>query len=341
MIASLRVALVAAMFAPLLWGELPATKRYSSQSRRYVPLVVRVDTIRDGARDDTLARPLLLTADDRRIYYYDYGDGRLSAIDSSGRLMWRAGRRGRGPNEWVNPTSIVAVDGGGVAVVDGASSRFSRVDTSGRFVRLVTTADVPQRLARGPSGGFIAFGGQNGRPTAQLLDSAFVPVRTLRWTGWPDSASGLATQLRVASGPNGSVTAVSTVTGRIFPLRSNLTLDSGTDGLEARPLPPRVPLAGDNGLVVAGMPAGTKPAVRDVAVLGSKLFVIPAGEALNAQTLDVYSASSGRYLASVRVPIELNVLARRATDLIAVSLGDVPAIVRIRFDSAALDRAIR
>jgi len=139
----------------------------------YVPITVRIDTLRDGARDDTLARPLLLAADGHRVYYCDYGDGRLSAIDTTGRLLWRAGRRGQGPDEWANPTSILAVQGGGVAVVDGASARFTRVDANGRFTRLVTTVDIPQRLARGSGSTLIAFAGQNLRPAATLLDSAF------------------------------------------------------------------------------------------------------------------------------------------------------------------------
>lgn len=341
MIGAWQLMLLFAAIAPRLWGARLETTRAPVQSRRYVTLTVRVDTLRDGARDDTLARPLLLAADERRVYYYDYSDGRLSAIDANGQLLWRAGRRGQGPNEWANPTSILGVRGGGVAVVDVASSRFTRVDANGRFIRLVTTRDIPQRLARGPNATFIAFGGQNGRPTATLLDSAFAPIRALPWSGWPDSASGLATQLRVASGANGRVAAVSTVTGRVFPLRPSLTLDSGADGLDARPLPPRIPLAGDNGLVVAGFPAGTKPAVRDVAIVGDHLFVIPAGEAFDGRTLDVYRATSGAYLASIRMPVGLNVLTGRVDDLVGVSLDDYPAIVRVHWDSAAFARALR
>ena len=341
MLAVLRMTSICAVFVPLLWGARGRSTTPPSQTRRYVSLTVRIDTLRDGVRDDTLARPLLLTADSTRIYYYDYGDGRVSAIDSSGRLLWRAGRRGQGPNEWANPTSITGVRGGGVAVVDGASSRFTRIDANGRFVRLVTTSDIPQRLAPGPGATFIAFGGQNGRPTATLLDSSFAPLRRLRWVGWPDSASGLATQLRVASGADGIVTAVSTVTGRMFPLRSPLHLDSGVDGLDARPLPPRVPLAGENGLVVAGFPAGTKPAIRDAAILGAYLFIIPAGDAFNGRTLDVYNATSGAYRASFRLPIGLNVLTGRAEDLVGVSLDEYPAIVRVRWKSAEFLRALR
>ena len=62
-------------------------------------------------------------------------------------------------------------------MVDDASSRFTRIDANGRFVRLVTTNDMPQRLAPGPGATFIAFEGQNGRPIATLLDSAFAPIR--------------------------------------------------------------------------------------------------------------------------------------------------------------------
>lgn len=136
--------------------------------------------------------------------------------------------------------------------------------------------------------------------------------------------------------------AVSTVTARIFPLRAGaLALNSGVDGLDARPLPPRVPLAGDNGLVVAGFPPGTKPAIRDVAIVGEHLFVLPAGEAFDGRTLDVYVATTGRYLASLRLPIGLTVLSGRTTDLVAVSLEEYPAIVRVRWDAAGLARVAR
>jgi hypothetical protein len=332
----------ALLLAVLLYDARVAPPTSTRQPRRYVTLPVRVDTLRDGARDDMLARPLLLTADAQRIYWFDYGDGRLTAMDTTGRLLWRAGRRGQGPGEFANPTSLLAVRGGGVVVVDGGAARFARIDDAGRFVRLVSSVDIPQRLARGPGSTLLAFGGQSGRPTATQLDSAFAPMRTLPWAGWPDSASGLATQLRVASGAAGQVAAVSTVTARIFPLRpGTLALDSGVDGLDARPLPPRVPLAGDNGLVVAGFPAGTKPAIRDAAIVGEYLFVIPAGEAFEGRTLDIYGATTGRYLASLRLPMGLNVLKGRTADLVAVSLEEYPAILRIRWDAAALARVVR
>lgn len=104
---------IALVCAALLSGARVADPTSHLQPRRYVTLPVRVDTLRDGARDDTLARPLLLTADDQRIYWFDYGDGRLSAMDTTGRLLWRAGRRGPGPGEFANPTSLLAVRGGG------------------------------------------------------------------------------------------------------------------------------------------------------------------------------------------------------------------------------------
>lgn len=297
--------LLAIALAALLEYANVARPAFPPQQRRYISLPIRVDTLRDGARDDTLARPLLLTADDQRIYWFDYGDGRLSAMDTTGRLLWRAGRRGQGPGEFANPTSLLAVRGGGV-VVDGGAARFARIDAAGRFARLVSSVDIPQRLARGPGTTLIAFGGQNGRPTATQLDSAFAP------------------------------------TARIFPLRTGtLALNSGVDGLDARPLPPRVPLAGDNGLVVAGFPQGTKPAIRDAAIVGEYLFVIPAGDAFEGRTLDVYHAATGRYRASLRLPIGVNALAGRAAELVAVSLDDHAAIVRIRWDAAALAGAVR
>ena len=56
-----------AAFVQLLGREGVNSTTSPSQNRRYVPLTVRVDTLRDGVQDDTLARPLQLTADDNRV----------------------------------------------------------------------------------------------------------------------------------------------------------------------------------------------------------------------------------------------------------------------------------
>lgn len=46
--------------------------------------------------------------------------------------------------------------------------------------------------------------------------------------------------------------------------------------------------------MLTGLPPGTKPAMRDAARVGDHLFVLPAGEAFDGRTLDVYVATTGR-----------------------------------------------
>src|SRR5690606_2199306 len=130
-----------------------------------------------------------------------------------------------------------------------------------------------QRLGRLPNGQVVAFGGARGRPSAELLDRSFNRLRTIPWSDWPDSATGLVGQLRVASGPAG-VVAVSIFTGRIFPLRADYRLDYGVGGVDERPLPTPVPIRDADSLVVQSIPDGARPAIRDAAIVGQRLFVL-------------------------------------------------------------------
>ncbi len=134
-----------------------------------------------------------------------------------------------------------------------------------------------------------------------------VPVCAVPWAGWSDSAIGTGNQVRVASGSAGFVT-VSIFTGRIMPMRVSGRFDSGADGIDARSIPPRVPLTDLRGETVQSIPDGTRAVVKDAGMANARLFVLPADERLRSRVLDVYDSSSSRYLASIRLPIPLDVL---------------------------------
>jgi len=304
-----------------------------------VPSPFVIDTLIDGERDTTLGRPLLLAVSDSLVVFFDYSDFRLTAVSPSGRTLWRLGRRGQGPGEWGNPTALVATASGGVLVNDGANSRLVHVDARGRVLQ-AERQDVPlQRLGRMPDGRMVAFGGARGRPSAALLTSDLRGSRPIPWRHWPDSVAGAASQLRVASGASG-VVAVSIFTGRLMPLRSALSLDFGLEGVESRPFPMPVPVIDNLGAEVSTVREGTRSAVRDAAIVGSRLFVLPNPDSAAGRVVDIYDMPSLTYRGSVRLPVELNVLAGGRSWLAATSNDPYPVVVRLQWTDAAMQRSL-
>jgi hypothetical protein len=308
--------------------------------RRIVPFTVSIDTLIDGNKDASLGRPLLLAVSDSLIVYFDYADNHLAAVDMRGKMRWTTGRRGQGPGEWGNPTTVSAATGGGVVVHDGGNGRLVRVDANGRVTRNVNRTVPLQRIAKLRDGQFVGFGGARGRATAELLDSTLQTVRSIPWKGWPDSAQGLGNQLRIAGSVDGTIAAVSIYTGRVMPLRVGPSLDSGVDGADARPIPARTPVTSDDGETVAAVAPGTKAAIRDASIVGKYLFVLAAGTDIGGRLLDIYEMPSARYRASIRVPVELNILSATRTDLVAISNNPVPMLLRLRWDARALESAL-
>ena len=315
--------------------------RAASAPRIVVKLPISVDTVLNGELDATLGRPQLLTVSDSLIVFFDYNENRLSAIDFSGHYRWRVGRRGQGPGEWANPTALAAANAGGVLVHDGGNARLVRIDASGKITRSLQITSPLQRLGKLSDGRWVAFGGSRGRPVAELLDTAASIVRTLPWAVWPDSAAGLGSQLRVASGASGAVVAVSIYTGRMMPVRPDLTLDWGASGIDPKPLPVRVPVSGSDGTTFASVAPDTKPAIRDAAIVGNQVFVLAAGQDIGGRMFDVYDLPTMKYRASIRVPLELNVVASGRYEIVATSNDPYPVIVRIRWNEQALREALK
>jgi hypothetical protein len=60
-----------------------------------------------GTEHDTvLFRPGPSTVANGSLYVFDYGDSRLKAFDSSGKLAWSFGRSGGGPGEFMNVADL-------------------------------------------------------------------------------------------------------------------------------------------------------------------------------------------------------------------------------------------
>jgi hypothetical protein len=235
----------------------------------------------------------------------------------------------------------VGLRDGGVLVVDRPNARLTEVSAGGVIRLQRRDATLADRVGRLPDGTLVAFAGVEGRPGAFVLDSTLLPRRQLPWAGWPDSAIGLGNQLRVATGVNGGVVAISIFTGRMMPVGPR-GLDSGVDAINGRPLPPRVPIRGEDGVAVTSAPANTPVVTRAAAIVDELLFVVPGGSSADAgRWLDLYSLPGVKYLGSLRTDLNVLQIAGGSGWLAATSADPYPVIVRFRWDRTQLRQTIR
>ncbi|MEJ7811853.1 MAG: hypothetical protein WKG32_15685 [Gemmatimonadaceae bacterium] len=119
-------------------------------------------------------------AKDGTVYVLDYTGSQLLHFSAEGRLMWRAGRKGQGPGEFIRPYRVAARDDGGAIVYDGATqlvsffSRDGKIERSGRLSIFFAQVDD---LLDMPSGELLVVGAVRaltGAPPAAIHSSMHV-----------------------------------------------------------------------------------------------------------------------------------------------------------------------
>ncbi|HEX2203062.1 MAG TPA: hypothetical protein VHG91_07180 [Longimicrobium sp.] len=70
---------------------------------------------------------------DGQVYVTDHQSAQIVAFDPDGRLLWRSGRKGRGPGEFEMPYRVAVSADRGVLVLDRATSEVSALGPDGRF----------------------------------------------------------------------------------------------------------------------------------------------------------------------------------------------------------------
>jgi hypothetical protein len=94
-----------------------------------------------GSRNDTLlSDPRLLAATSDLIVVYDRGVGDVAAFDRNGDSVWRFGRTGAGPGEFLSPSDLAASDDGAIWVVDPGNTRVTVLNRDGSQARLLPVA---------------------------------------------------------------------------------------------------------------------------------------------------------------------------------------------------------
>ncbi|MCU0244378.1 MAG: 6-bladed beta-propeller [Acidobacteria bacterium] len=152
--------------------------------------------------DDYFQEPSDIAVDRERslVYVVDAGSARVLVFDLAGRFQRAVGRKGQGPGEFVRPTGVCVLSGGGLAVADIGAGRIGIFDPSGTFLRSVTVADT--RVADlvqagelfytvpsfGTSGYAVAMGSDaKSQPLVNVLDGSGKKVLEISTGDFPET----------------------------------------------------------------------------------------------------------------------------------------------------------
>lgn len=115
-----------------------------SMERRLEPVSLNEQWSVGGPPDDErLLMPVALAAGSGRVYVMDPGGMRVAAFDGeSGELLWAAGRRGGGPEEFGGLSALTVLSDGTLMVADPQNGRLSFLDPGGRFVDRMAQGEV-------------------------------------------------------------------------------------------------------------------------------------------------------------------------------------------------------
>lgn len=275
--------------------------------------------------ETNLTEPSLMTFNQGKLLIVDGATPAVVALDpSSGRLLWRVGRAGAGPAEFAGVSSVVPNRVGGIDVVDIVNRRLSHIDAEG----VVTGTTSIARAGAQPDQ--ICSRGDGRRTVADpfsaemaVLDSAGNAVGRLPLP-WPDLASARAEsrQVLLQSDPSGGRCVVALTTGRGFAI-----LSGQSDPILGTYIEPFEVFGVGSREDEAGV---TTTATFEVDFVGDTLLVLFGGATTDQNRLvDRYSASTGTYIDSYRLPFKAYRLAAHGGTLFVRGTSGL-SIVAIR-----------
>jgi len=278
-----------------------------------------------GFMETNLTEPSLMTFNQGKLLIVDGATPAVVALDpSSGRLLWKVGRAGAGPAEFAGVSSVVPNREGGIDVVDIVNRRFSHIDAAGTVTGTTSIARAgaqPDQLCSLEDGRRIVA--DPFRPEMAVLNSAGNVMARLPLP-WPDLASARAEsrQVILQSDASGGRCVVALTTGRGFAI----LLGQGDPVLRTYIEPLDVFGVGAR----KDEPEVTTTATFEVDFVGDTLLVLFGGATTDQNRLvDRYSASTGRYIDSYRLPFKAYRLAAHGGTLFVRGTSGL-SIVAIR-----------
>lgn len=288
---------------------------------------------------EVLLDPQLIAAVGDTLVVFDYGDFTLEALDRRGRVLWAVGRRGGGPGEFGNPTSLAIGPEGAIWINDPVNGRISRFSRTGRFIDQVT---VPEQLTRVlPLGHykFAALGNFEQNRLMQIYDSM---GRVVRGIPLPDSLRDVPLINREAflSGNDQAINVFfrfSDVSYVINPATGTIAGFHGPEQVRfATPLAVSTEINGKPARITRANPHAVKATLSVTGGTARTLTVLFGGTTADSgRVVDDYDRAGGRYLGSRKLPERPIALTNLNGDLAGIVSDPVPSIYVWRWVPAA------
>jgi hypothetical protein len=267
-----------------------------------------------SASDTALFDPLWLAADPSGAYVYDRGRPAVLAFDTAGRLRWRYGESGSGPDGFRNVRDLKLDTAGRIWVLDNQNARITVLAPDGTVQRRITSAALSFLDKLTPLGdtAFVAYGVAP-LPRLQAMSVSLFhgdgrTARELRLP-WPDYSRlpPLAGQLTSSAADSAGEFALAfTVGNGFFVFRNAEPYPYHGLYVEHTPFSQTVRRARESGsrtalqTTVVGEPVSSALSVQ---LSGGRLYVHFGGRSRDyGRVVDVYDARTGAYLHTLRLP---------------------------------------
>ena len=332
-----RSGIVAAALASCARGDAGTAQRTGLQALE--PLFV----VEGGHADSVLLHPRVLRAGGDMLYVLDIGRSAVEAFDRDGRLLWLVGRRGSGPGEFRNVSSMEVGPEGTLWLLDRANARLTGVRRDGS-VHLELALDE-QLLANhrllpidADHVGLL----QMDDPVLTVVHMSTGTVVARHNHPWPEYGRHhpIAADFLPVRDAGAGIVALAFGFGLGF-----IVTDYAFDGagqlhpyIEAMPLPSvRVERTGAREMSTITGP----PAVRGAAGGNGLLYLLFTGSTSRAgRLLDRYDLRSARYLDSWVLPRPANGLAVLGDTVYTLELDSLPRLAAYLLPRARHDGSL-
>lgn len=304
------------------------SERTVQTERRFLTVDWTKTVVVKGELDSELLRPELMVARDSTFYVYDYGDQSVKAFSERGLLLWRFGRGGRGPGEFVNPTDLQVDGEGRVWLCDPATSRITVVSTSGRLVRTIQTETPIERLVSLGEGRFLGFVHSGPKPKFTRYDSLGGILGSVPHPSWMDTIPSLVSELRMTAAPgNNTVIVGSYYSGRIMKLQSGAARFQEITTVETYQFPKPITYAPSKQMTVRRLPPDARPTIRSISADAEFSYaLIFGGDERRGRIIDRYKLSDGSYSGSWLLPERISAISVTKRGIAALVVDPLPSL---------------
>lgn len=259
-----------------------------------------------GPGDPLLARPMHLTALDSTVVWWDAYDHAVVAASRNGEILWRFGREGEGPGEFLDVADVAVGVDRVLLVLDSDQGRITRLSRDGR---LLGHQRLPEGYWRGlapqPDGSVVLAGVDATEPFVRVdwVDSAGKALERLEasWAGFRN-LSLIQRQGAIVAGADGRWAYAFLIGNGWMPFHGTEPLAYLGRSVEHTDFPDMV-VVGTRSERVTKLTTRPNCSVCSGWIAGDTLHVLfgGAGDTAN-RVVDRYAWSDGRYLDSVVLP---------------------------------------